>query len=698
DFLLEEVDAFHALEDDATSPKVDHSYYDLEGDILLLKAFLNNDPSLPLPTQGNYLPQVQKEPKIYEAKNDKSLIDEPPEVELKDLPPHLEYAFLEGDDKLPVIIAKDLSVEEKAALIKILIDDDFEPAVQHQRRVNPKIHDVIKKEALKLLDAGLIYPITDGPWVSPVHCIPKKGGFTVVENEENELLPTRLVTGWRVCIDYRKLNEATRKDHFPLPFMDQMLQRLAGNEYYCFLRCGPGQRQEKHFRTIHYASKAMTELFAKKNSKARLLIWVLLFQEFTFKVVDIKGAENLAADHLSQLENPHQNVFDPKEINETFPLETLNIVSFRGNVAQQKSKLFKDVKHYFWDDPFCSKSIRIKSSGGVCTARKPLTFSRLATMDLPGDIMAQTTSPRRCLTLDFIGPQSTMIPMTWSNLETLVSVKERFRNKWVEAKALPTNGARVVCKFLKSLFSRFRTPRAIISDRGTYFCNDQFAKVMLKYGVTHRLATAYHPQTSGQVEVSNRGLERILERTVGENRASWSDKLDDALWAFRTAYKTPIGCTSYKLVYGKACHLPIELEHKAYRALKHANFDLQSANDHRKVQLNELNELHDQAYENSLIYKKKTKRIHDSKIKDRIFNVGDRVLLFNSRLKIFSDKLKTHWSGQFTITHVFPYGTIELSQTDRPNFKVNVHRLKHYFRLDIPKMVFPDLQTFLKDQ
>ncbi|GKE61879.1 reverse transcriptase domain-containing protein, partial [Tanacetum coccineum] len=191
-----------------------------------------------------------------------------------------------------------------------------------------------------------------------------------------------------------------------------------------------------------------------------------------------------------------------------------------------------------------------------------------------------------------------------------------YLSKWVEAKVLPTNDARVVVKFLKSLFARFGTPRAIISNRVTHFCNDQFAKVMLKYGVTRHFATAYHPQTSRQVEVSNRSLKRILEKTVGENRASWSDKLDDALWAFRTAFKTPIRCTPYKLVYRKACHLPIELEHKAYWALKHANFNLKSAGDHRKVQLNEINKLRDQAYENSLIYKEKTKKIHDSKIKN----------------------------------------------------------------------------------
>ncbi|GJS49076.1 reverse transcriptase domain-containing protein [Tanacetum coccineum] len=293
--------------------------------------------------------------------------------------------------------------------------------------------------------------------------------------------------------------------------------------------------------------------------------------------------------------------------------------------------------------------------------------------------------------IDFMGP----FPSSRGNKYILVAVD--YLSKWVEAKALPTNDARVVVKFLKSLFSRFGAPRAIISDRGTHFCNDKFDKVMSKYGVTHRLSTPYHPQTSGQVEVTNRGLKRILERTVGENRASWSDKLDDALWAFRTAYKTPIGCTPYKLVYGKACHLPVELEHKAYWALKHANFDLKTAGDHRKLQLNELSELRDQAYENSLIYKEKTKKLHDSKIKNRIFNVGDQVLLFNSRLKIFSGKLKSRWSGPFTITEVYPYGTAKLSHADGSNFKVNCHRLKLYYGGDTPPLVIPDLQTFPKD-
>ncbi|GJU14814.1 hypothetical protein Tco_1142780 [Tanacetum coccineum] len=251
DFILEEIEA--CLTNDSIPSGIDDDDFDLEGDLLLLEKLLNDDPSSPL---------HPKELHVEELKIVKSSIDDPPKLELKDLPSHLEYEFLEGTDKLPVIIAKDLKEDEKVRLLKvlkshkraiawkisdikgidpqfcthkILMEDDSKPAIQHQRRVNPKIHEVIKKEVFKLLDVGLIYPIFDSPWVSPVHCMPKKGGITVIENDDNELIPTRLVTGWRVCIDYQKLNDATRKDHFPLPFMDQMLERLAGNEYYCFL-------------------------------------------------------------------------------------------------------------------------------------------------------------------------------------------------------------------------------------------------------------------------------------------------------------------------------------------------------------------------------------------------------------------------------------------------------------------------------
>nr|GEZ71401.1 reverse transcriptase domain-containing protein [Tanacetum cinerariifolium] len=320
------------------------------------------------------------------------------------------------------------------------------------------------------------------------------------------------------------------------------------------------------------------------------------FKIFDIIIRDKKGAENLAADLLSRLENPHQSVLDKKEINETFPLETLNMVSFRidsstpwyanfanyhaGNFVvkgmpfQQKNKFFKDVKHYFWDDPFLFKVCADQVIRRCVQGQEVVAILKACHNGPTVGHHGPNYTAKKCLTLVSIGPQSIVMPMTWSNLVTFVNVREKSRN--VEAKALPTNNVGVVCKFLKSLFSRFRTPCAIISDGGMHFYNDQFAKVMLKYGVTHRLATVYHPQTSGQVEVSNHSLKRILERTVG--------------------------------------------------------------------------------------------------------------------------KLKTCWTGPFTVTQVFPYGTVELSQTNGPNFKVNGHRLKHYFRGDIPLMVVLNLQTFLKDQ
>nr|GEX28501.1 reverse transcriptase domain-containing protein [Tanacetum cinerariifolium] len=456
-------------------------------------------------------------------------------------------------DKLLVIIAKDLKVDEKEALLKvlkshkraiawkiidikgidprfcihkILMEDDYKPTVQSQRRVNPKIHEVIKKEVIKLLDARMIYPISESPWIARpmTHFLEKDTSFVFSKD----------------CIDaFETLKKNLTEDSilvvpdWNLPF--ELMCDASDFAIGAVLR----QRKTKHFHPIHYASKTMTEAqIYYTTTEKEMLVVVCVHSQEAYDILKACHEEPTGGHHAANF--------------------TVNKVFDAG---------------FFWPTIYKDAHDLVKSCDS-CQHQGKISQRD----EMPNVI--QVCKIFDVWGIDFMGP----FPSLRGNRYILVVVD--YLLKCVETKALPTNDTRVVVKFLKSLFARFGTPRAIISDRGTYFCNDKFAK---------------------------------------------------------------------------------------------------------KLQPNELNKLHDQAYENSLIYKEKTKKIHDSKIKNRIFNVGDRVLLFNSHLKIFSRKLKTHWSGPFIITKVFPYGTVELSQQDGPNFKVNGHRVKHYFGGDVPQLVVLNL-------
>ena len=275
--------------------------------------------------------------------------------------------------------------------------------------------------------------------------------------------------------------------------------------------------------------------------------------------------------------------------------------------------------------------------------------------------------------IDFMGP----FPPSFRNLYILLAVD--YVSKWVEAIACPRNDANIVVGFIqRKILSRFGAPRTIISDEGIHFVNNLFAKLMSRYRVGHVRSLAYHPQSNGQVEISNREMKNILEKTVTANKKDWSSKLEDVLWAYRTSYKSLIGMSPYRIVYGKQCHLPLELEYKAMCAIKKMNFDFQAIKEKRLLLLNELEELRNETYDNARIYKDKTKKRHDQKILRKEFRVGDLVLLLNSRLKFFLGKHKSWWSGPYTIVVVIPFGAITLKTNSGDEFKVNGQRLKHY--------------------